>query len=93
MTDLASIHAVVYGYVQGVLFRDFVFRRATELGLTGYVRNLPEGSVEVKAEGRRKDLEKLIGYLKVGSPMAEVDKVVVNWSESTGNYSRFSINY
>lgn len=93
MTDLASIQAVVYGYVQGVLFRDFVFRRATELGLTGYVRNLPEGSVEVKAEGRRKHLEKLIGYLKVGPPMAEVDKVVVNWSESTGNYSRFSINY
>jgi acylphosphatase len=93
MIDLASIQAVVYGYVQGVLFRDFVFRRATELGLTGYVRNLPEGSVEVKAEGRRKHLEKLIGYLKVGPPMAEVDKVVVNWSEYTGNYSRFSINY
>ncbi len=93
MIDLASVQAVVYGYVQGVLFRDFVFRQATKLGLTGYVRNLPEGSVEVNAEGRRKQLEKLISYLKVGPPMAEVDKVVVNWSEYTGNYSRFSINY
>jgi len=93
MTDLASVQAIVYGYVQGVLFRDFVSRRAKELGLTGYVRNLPEGSVEVNAEGGRKQLEKLIGYLKVGPPIAEVDKVVVNWSEYTGNYSRFSIKY
>ena len=93
MTDLASVQAIVYGYVQGVLFRDFVSRRAKELGLTGYVRNLPEGSVEVNAEGKRKQLEKLIGYLKVGPPIAEVDKVVVNWSEYTGNYSRFSIKY
>ena len=93
MADLVSIQAIVYGYVQGVLFRDFVSRRATELGLTGYVRNLPEGSVEVNAEGRKKQLEKLIGYLKVGPPTAEVAKVVVNWSEYTGNYSRFAIRY
>ncbi len=93
MADLVSVQATVYGYVQGVLFRDFVSRRATELGLTGYVRNLPEGSVEVNAEGRRKQLENLIGYLKVGPPTAEVEKVVVNWSKYTGNYSRFDIRY
>jgi len=92
MTGLASIQAVVYGRVQGVFFRDFVFRRATELGLTGYVRNLPDGgAVEVNAEGERKRLEKLIGYLKVGPPTARVVKVETNWSEYTGNYSRFSI--
>ena len=93
MADLVSVQATVYGYVQGVLFRDFVSKRATELGLTGYVRNLPEGSVEVNAEGRRKQLEKLIGYLKVGPPTAEVEKVVVNWSEYTGGYSGFMIRY
>jgi len=93
MADLVSVQAIVYGYVQGVLFRDFVSKRATELGLTGYVRNLPGGSVEVNAEGRKKQLEKLIGYLKVGPPTAEVEKVVVNWSEYTGNYSRFAIRY
>ena len=92
MTGLASIQAVVYGRVQGVFFRDFVFRRATELGLTGYVRNLPDGgAVEVSVEGERKRLEKLIGYLKVGPPTARVVKVVTNWSEYTGNYPRFSI--
>ena len=93
MTDLASVQAIVYGYVQGVFFRDFVSRRAKELGLTGYVRNLPGGTVEVNAEGGRKQLEELIGYLKVGPPAAKVGKVVTNWSEYRGSYSRFSIRY
>ncbi len=94
MTDLASIQAIVYGHVQGVFFRDFVFRWATELGLTGYVRNLPdEEAVEVSAEGGRKRLEELISYLKVGPPTARVAKVVINWSEYTGKYSHFSTRH
>jgi len=92
--DLASVHAIVYGYVQGVFFRAFVSRRANELGLTGYVRNLPNGeAVEVQAEGERKQLEELIGYLKVGPPAARVERVVTNWSEYTGSYSEFNIRY
>ena len=93
MTDLASVHVVVYGYVQGVYFRAFVSKWAIELGLTGYVRNLPGEGVEVNAEGERKRLEELIGYLKVGPRAAKVEKVVINWSEYTGNYPRFSIRY
>ncbi len=94
MSDLASVRVIVYGYVQGVFFRAFASRRATELGLSGYVRNLPGGeAVEVNAEGERKQLEELIGYLKVGPPVARVEKVVTNWSKYTGSYSRFSIRY
>ena len=94
MADLASVRVIVYGYVQGVFFRAFASRQATELGLTGYVRNLPaEEAVEVNAEGERKQLEELIGYLKVGPPAARVEKVVTNWSEYTGSYSRFNIRY
>ncbi len=93
-TDLASVQAIVYGYVQGVFFRAFVSRRATELGLTGYVRNLPNSeAVEVNAEGERKQLEELISHLKVGPPTAKVERVVTNWSEYTGSYSHFSIRY
>jgi acylphosphatase len=93
-TDLASVHAIVYGYVQGVFFRAFVLRRAEELGLTGYVRNLHhQEAVEVQAEGERKQLEKLIDYLNVGPPTAKVERVVTNWSEYTGKYSDFSIRY
>ena len=94
MANLASVRVIVYGYVQGVFFRAFASRRAIELGLTGYVRNLPDReAVEVNAEGERKQLEELIGYLKVGPPGAKVEKVVTNWSEYTGSYSRFSIRY
>jgi len=93
MANLASVRVIVYGYVQGVFFRDFVSRRATHLGLTGYVRNLPRGTVEVNAEGERKQLDQLIGYLKVGPPSAEVERVVTKWSEYTGSYSGFKVRY
>ena len=94
MADVASVRVVVYGYVQGVFFRAFASRQATKLGLNGYVRNLPAGgAVEVQAEGERKQLEKLIGSLEVGSPTARVGKVVANWSKYTGSYSGFSVRY
>ena len=93
MADSASLQATVYGRVQGVFFRAFVSRCARELGLTGYVRNLPDGAVEILAEGERRQLEKLIGYLKLGPPEARVDEVVTIWSEYTGSYSGFSVRY
>ena len=94
MTDLASVRIIVYGYVQGVFFRAFASRRATELGLTGYARNLPGGeAVEVNAEGEREKLQKLIDFLKVGPPTAEVEKVETSWSEYTGSYSDFGVRY
>ncbi len=94
MTDLASVRAVVYGRVQGVFFRAFTSRQARELGLTGYVRNLPDGeTIEVQAEGGKNRLEALIKYLKLGPPEATVEKVVTSWSEYTGNYPSFSIRY
>jgi len=94
MTDLASVKAIVYGRVQGVFFRAFTSRRAIELGLTGYVRNLPDGTaVEVHAEGERKKLEKLLDQLKIGPPGSRVERVENNWSEHTGSYSDFSIKY
>jgi acylphosphatase len=93
MADLASLRATVYGHVQGVFFRAFVAEHAHELGLAGYVRNLPGGAVEAVAEGKREPLEKLVGYLKVGPPESRVEKVVANWSEFTGRYSEFTIKY
>ena len=90
MTDLASVHAIVYGRVQGVYFRAFSLRKARELGLTGYVHNLPDwNAVGVLAEGERNKLERL----KVGPPGARVERVEANWSEHTGSYSNFSVRY
>jgi len=94
MTGLAAVQVVVYGRVQGVFFRAFAFRRANELGLSGYVRNLSGGeAVEVNAEGVRNKLQELIKYLKVGPPAAEVEKVETKWSGYTGSYSGFSVRY
>ena len=94
MADLASLQAIVYGRVQGVYFRAFTSRHAVELGLTGYVCNLPDWKgLEVQAEGERNKLERLIDHLKVGPPAAKVEKVVTNWSEYTGSYSNFKIRY
>jgi acylphosphatase len=93
MTDLVSVQAIVHGNVQGVYFRAFVSRQAVELGLTGYARNQSDGTVEVHAEGERKQLEKLISYLEVGPSVAKVEKVVTDWSEYTGNYASFGIKY
>jgi len=93
MDDLVSVRATVYGRVQGVFFRTFVEEHAQQLGLRGYVRNLPSGDVEVVAEGERERVEKLVEYLKMGPPAAIVARVVVSWSEYTGNYSSFRVGY
>ena len=94
MTNLTSLHVIVHGRVQGVYFRAFTSRRAAELGLTGWARNLPGGrAVEVQAEGERNRLEKLIDHLTVGPPGAKVEKVETGWSEYTGSYAGFSVRY
>ena len=93
MANLTSLQATVCGRVQGVYFRAFVARLSVELGLAGYVRNLPDGAVEVRAEGERQQLEKLVGYLEVGLPPARVDKVETRWSDYTGSYSGFNIRH
>ncbi|MFC1907649.1 acylphosphatase [Chloroflexota bacterium] len=93
MTDLAAVKAMVYGRVQGVFFRDFVSRQATALGLSGYVRNVPEGNVEVEAEGEVKKLDELVSYLKIGPPASRVEKMETTWSEYAGCYTVFEIRY
>jgi acylphosphatase len=91
---LASFQAVVLGRVQGVFFRAFVRRHAIALGLNGYVRNLTESSaVEVVVEGRRSQLEELLGYLHRGPVGARVEKVEVRWGEYSGDFSDFKITY
>lgn len=92
MSELSALSATVHGRVQGVNFRLFVIRRARDLGLGGYVRNLPGGrAVEVYAEGDRDSLGKLLAHLNVGPSMAKVDRVVVGWSACTGSFTDFRV--
>ena len=92
MAHLALVKAKVHGRVTGIGFRAFAREQAKALGLSGYARNLPdERTVEIEAEGEKARLEKLIAYLRMGPPLARVERVEVNWSEYTGQYSDFSI--
>lgn len=89
----SSFHAVVYGLVQGVNYRYFVQRNAESLGLTGYVCNLDDGSVEVVAEGEKEKLQQLIAKLEIGPRSARVDDVDVTWLKDVGKYNRFEVRF
>ncbi len=91
---LTAVRAIVRGRVQGIGFRDYVLTRAGFLGLTGYVRNLPDGrSVEVVAEGARPDLEQLLDYLREGPRISRIDAVDAEWREATGAYDGFGVGF
>jgi DNA ligase D-like protein (predicted 3'-phosphoesterase) len=72
-----AIRAVVNGRVQAVWFRDTTARRAAELELTGWVRNLDDGSVGVHAEGAQDAIDELVAFLREGPPLAKVESVEV----------------
>jgi acylphosphatase len=93
MADMVSLQAVVRGHVQGVFYRASVESWAEELKLAGYVRNRPDGTVEVRVEGERQKLEKLVEHLKAGPPAARVEDVSSVWSEYTGEFSSFKVSY
>ncbi len=85
------IEAIVYGRVQGVSFRYFTRSEARRLGLTGWVSNRIDGTVEVVAVGPEYELQQMIDFLQRGSPAARVDKVKVVWQEASADFKDFSI--
>ncbi len=84
---------VVQGVVQGVGYRFFAIHKAREYGITGYVQNLPDGSVLVVAEGEKGILNDFINQLKIGPPAARVTKVDVKLSEREKGYKNFSVKF
>jgi DNA ligase D-like protein (predicted 3'-phosphoesterase) len=85
-----AIRAVVSGRVQGVWFRDTTARRAAELELTGWVRNLDDGSVGVHAEGAPEAIDELVGFLREGPGLAQVESVEVEPAAVEG-HEQFAI--
>jgi acylphosphatase len=83
----------ISGRVQGVLFRDFTQRRASSLGVTGCVKNLSDGRVEVLAEGEKDKIIELMENLKRGPRMARVEDLDVEWEEYKGEHSGFHITW
>jgi acylphosphatase len=87
------LHAIVHGYVQGVGYRAFAAREGRRLGLDGMVRNRPDGTVEVIAEGERGALEEFLSALERGPGEAEVQRVEASWGAARGGGTGFLIGF
>jgi len=85
------LHVVYRGRVQGVWFRANCQKKAVELGVVGWVRNMPNGSVESVAEGDRGKLEELLEWNKDHQPMARVTETEVRWERPSGEFREFRI--
>ncbi len=89
--EMQALEAIVRGYVQGVGYRAYARRQARALGLRGWVRNDPDGSVRVMAEGDRADLLSFIDALQRGPSDAEVQDVEVAWHRYSGAFADFEV--
>jgi acylphosphatase len=78
--------------VQGVFYRQSTVLEATRLGLSGAVRNLSDGSVEVEAEGARSAVEALVAWCRRGPPSARVEGLDVAWEPPTRETGPFSVS-
>jgi acylphosphatase len=88
-----SAQIIVSGIVQGVGYRYFVLRLARKMELTGWVRNLPTGEVEIAIEGLKGLIESFIAELRTGNPYATVRNIDVQWGKYTGQYTGFDVNF
>ncbi len=92
-TQKRRLQATIEGRVQGVSFRYYTARRAKELKLHGWVRNRPDGTVEVEAEGDQEALRELLNFLHRGSPSARVENVDARWAEYQGELAPFTVTH
>jgi acylphosphatase len=86
-----QLHAIVHGRVQGVSFRYNTRSVARQLSLNGWVRNLPDGTVETVAVGEQTMLDKFLAWLHQGPSGAHVTRVEVDWNDEPTSYTAFEI--
>jgi acylphosphatase len=84
-------HLLISGRVQGVFFRANTCKTAIALGLTGWVRNLPDGRVETLFEGELKNAEAMLAWCRTGTPPARVDHVEAAEENAEGSFNGFDI--
>lgn len=89
----ARARLLVIGRVQGVYYRSYTRSEAEKLGLTGWVKNNINGSVEIVAEGEKDDIEKLIVCCQKGPPSAKVTNVEIEWYQYKQEFDRFNVQY
>lgn len=84
MADHVRAHVFVSGRVQGVFYRSETAKAAQQLGVSGWVRNLPDGRVEVVFEGPQEAVESMVRWCHQGNPAARVSNVAVNYGQPEG---------
>ncbi len=93
MSSMRQLHAVIHGRVQGVGFRYSAQAKAQQLSLTGWVRNLADGSVETLAMGPQDALEAYLSWLRIGPSGAHVTGVNADWNDPLQTFTTFEIRY
>jgi len=88
-----TAHVFISGFVQGVGYRRFIKGEAGKLGLTGWVKNLPDNRVEATFQGSKEQIEKIITICEKGPFLSEVKDVNVIWEESKEDFKIFEIAY
>ena len=91
--DTLRAHVIIHGLVQGVWFRASTKEEALRIGVNGWVRNLPDGSVEAVFEGEKKKVEEIVGWCHKGPPGARVSTVDITWEPPRNEFARFEIRY
>ncbi|WP_079505425.1 acylphosphatase [Mesobacillus jeotgali] len=90
---MIQLQIIVSGEVQGVGYRYYTQMKAIQFGITGWVRNLQEGGVEILASGPKAELEKFIDEVRRGNPFSTVDHIEVNEIKNIESYKSFAIKY
>jgi len=90
---MRKIKIKVYGLVQGVFFRYTTRKVARQLGLTGYVKNMPDGSVYIEAEGSEEALKELLKFTNKGPKQANIERVDYEYSDAEDNYKGFDYSF
>ncbi len=93
MEEKSRAHVIISGRVQGVFFRMETLRAAQSCGVSGWVRNRSDGTVEAVFEGDRSQVEAVVQWCRQGPPHARVTDVNVDWQDYAGEFSGFEITY
>jgi len=86
-------HVIISGRVQGVFFRMNTVRAAERIGVTGWVRNKRDGTVEALFEGKEDQVNAVLVWCRAGDPPARVSDLQVGWKPPTGEFNNFSVTY
>lgn len=91
--NLARVHLKISGRVQGVSFRAYTQEEARNIGVTGWVRNIPDGRVEAVFEGNESQIEEMLDWCHTGPPLARVQDVDVQRESYQGTFDDFKIRF